>query len=286
MVRGNHNNILGKGYRTKRPNGTARYVHGLHSSESWHHNSTTASLTTSPGWQALLAIVGDMLMLHLLQHSTIFVSISSMRCNYLQVTGRPIAEVVRMKANDAANEMEVTPWLTHQHQGPKVEQQLPPRDAHASPQPIVHRSTTEQQATVEEAYPHPIVHKSTIEQQAPGAETHQHQGPKINTRAGHNSCRCFCTSLWSMAIAPREATAQLHTTAQQHTIAPRKTTAQLHTIAPRETTSQLHTTPVQRPQASRPYNHISDGSTPPHHQQYTCPGQSPPAPQLAASKGS
>lgn len=43
--------------------------------------------------QALLARVGDTLMQHLLLHTAIFLPLAGGSDNYLQVTGRPIAEV-------------------------------------------------------------------------------------------------------------------------------------------------------------------------------------------------
>lgn len=46
-----------------------------------------------PKPQALLARVGDTLMQHLLLHTAIFLPLAGGSDNYLQVTGRPIAEV-------------------------------------------------------------------------------------------------------------------------------------------------------------------------------------------------
>ena len=46
------------------------------------------------GWRGLLPVIGDTLMMYLLQHSSMFVAIGgSSNGNYLQVCGRPIGEV-------------------------------------------------------------------------------------------------------------------------------------------------------------------------------------------------
>lgn len=68
-------------------------MQGLHVAEPWAANTTNAALLT-PAWQLLLARIGDELMLHLLQHTSIFLPIGG--CNVLQATGRPVTEVRRI----------------------------------------------------------------------------------------------------------------------------------------------------------------------------------------------
>jgi hypothetical protein len=73
-------------YLQKRPGSIgARHIPGLVHSEGWCRNTTMETLVSSPSWQLLLGRIGDVLLSHLLVHTSLFVPLGA--GNYLQVRG-------------------------------------------------------------------------------------------------------------------------------------------------------------------------------------------------------
>ncbi|KAL4860163.1 Telomerase reverse transcriptase [Chlorella vulgaris] len=83
--------LLGAG-QNKSGGGGARSVPGMATAESFHYNSTTASLC-SPAWQLLLSRIGDTLMLYLLLNASMFTALPNACC--LQLSGPPLSQVAR-----------------------------------------------------------------------------------------------------------------------------------------------------------------------------------------------
>jgi len=75
----------------KRPSSRVAPTVGLFGTEAYHCNTTT-ELLKGEAWQLLLSRIGDILMLYLLMHTSLFLPLPN-GC-FLQVTGVPIAEVL------------------------------------------------------------------------------------------------------------------------------------------------------------------------------------------------
>lgn len=78
----------------KRPGsgfGSAAFVAGLQHAEPWALNTTTHTLATCLEWGLLLSRAGDILVLHVLVHGSLFAPLGA--GNFLQLSGRAVAEV-------------------------------------------------------------------------------------------------------------------------------------------------------------------------------------------------
>ncbi|GAX76318.1 hypothetical protein CEUSTIGMA_g3764.t1 [Chlamydomonas eustigma] len=82
----------------KRPNATSgsRFISGLRYAEPFRQNTVNELLCTQ-AWKDLLSIIGDSLMLYLLQYTAIFVPLQGGNHNYVQAAGRPISETLKLK---------------------------------------------------------------------------------------------------------------------------------------------------------------------------------------------
>lgn len=75
----------------KRPSSRAAPTVGLFGAEAYHCNTTT-ELLKGEAWQLLLSRIGDILMLYLLMHTSLFLPLPN-GC-FLQLTGVSVAEVL------------------------------------------------------------------------------------------------------------------------------------------------------------------------------------------------